>query len=67
MTPSPLVHKFMQPPLLRLLTMSAFEGIPLPLSAYVINGSALRQIVTSVRQLIRATNYQTEKNHDTKF
>ena len=27
--PSPLVHKFTQPPLLRLLTMSAFEGTPL--------------------------------------
>ena len=27
--PSPLVRKFMQPPLLRLLTMSAFKGTPL--------------------------------------
>ena len=26
----PLVRKFMQPPLLRLLTMSPFEGTPLP-------------------------------------
>ena len=30
LTPSPLVRKFMQPPLLRLLTMSAFEGTPSP-------------------------------------
>ena len=30
----------MQPPLLRLLTMSAFEGIPL--SADVLNGSPLK-------------------------
>ena len=28
--PSPLVHKFTQPPLLKLVTMSAFEGTPLP-------------------------------------
>ena len=28
LTPSPLVRKLMQPPLLRLLTMSAFEGTP---------------------------------------
>ena len=28
LTPSPLVRKFTQPPLLRLLTMSAFEGDP---------------------------------------
>ena len=27
---TPPVRKFMQPPLLRLLTMSAFEGTPLP-------------------------------------
>ena len=27
---TPLVRKFTQPPLLRLLTMSAFEGTPLP-------------------------------------
>ena len=27
---TPLVSKFTQPPLLRLLTMSAFEGTPLP-------------------------------------
>ena len=37
-----LVRKFMQPPLLRLLTMSAFVGTPPPpLSADVINGSPL--------------------------
>ena len=31
LTPSPpLVRKFKQPPLLRLLTMSAFEGTPTP-------------------------------------
>ena len=34
--PSPLVRKFTQPPLLKLLTMSAFEGTPSPLSADVI-------------------------------
>ena len=38
---SPLVRKFTHPPLLRLLTMSAFEGTPSPLSADVINGSPL--------------------------
>ena len=30
LTPSPLVCKFTQPPLLRLIMMSAFEGIPFP-------------------------------------
>ena len=30
LTPSPLVSRLTQPPLLRLLTISAFEGIPLP-------------------------------------
>ena len=30
LTPSPLVRKFTQPHLLGLLTMSAFEGTPLP-------------------------------------
>ena len=30
LTPSPLDRKFTQPPLLRLLNMSAFEGNPLP-------------------------------------
>ena len=39
--PLPLVRKFTQPPSLRLLTMSAFEGSPSPLSADVINGSPL--------------------------
>ena len=29
-TPSPLVRKFTQPPLLRLFTTSAFEGTPFP-------------------------------------
>ena len=38
----PLIRKFTQLPLLRLLTMSAFEGTPpSPLSADVINGSPL--------------------------
>ena len=40
---TPLVRKFTQPPLLRLLTMSAFEGSPSPLSADVINGSPRRE------------------------
>ena len=31
LTPSPPVRKFTLPPLLRMLTMSAFEGTPLPL------------------------------------
>ena len=38
--PHPLVRKFTQPPLLRLLIMSAFEGtLPPLLSADVLNGS----------------------------
>ena len=37
----PLFCKFMQPPLLSLLTMSAFEGTPFPLSADVLNGRPL--------------------------
>ena len=38
---TPPVRKFMQPPLLRLLTMSAFVGTPSPLKADVITGSPL--------------------------
>ena len=43
--PTP-VRKFTQPPLLRLLTMSAFEGTPSPppFSADVINGSPLTRM-----------------------
>ena len=41
---TPPVRKFTQPPLLRLLTMSAFEGTPSPLSVDVINGSPPRNL-----------------------
>ena len=43
-----LVRKFTQTPLLRLLTMSAFEGTCTPLSADVINGSPLIEVTTFV-------------------
>ena len=43
-TPSPLVRKSTQPPLLRLLTMSAFEGTPLaPQCERHIKEAPLRQ------------------------
>ena len=56
----PLVRKFTRPPLLRLLTMSAFEGTPLtPLSANVINGSPLKKhnVIKAVYEgLVRFSN-----------
>ena len=51
LTPSPLVCKFTQPSLLRLLTVSAFEGTPSPLSADVLNGSP-RRVLNKARAIL---------------
>ena len=61
-TPSPLVRKFTQPPLLRLLTMSAFEGTPSPLSADVIHGSPLALTQNSTIILHRLLQFDSKKN-----
>ena len=50
LSPSPLVRKFTQAPLLRLPTMSAFEGTPSPLSAEVLNGSPLIVLIPPLRR-----------------
>ena len=53
---TPPVRKFMQPPVLRLLTMSAFGGSPPPPSADVICVSPLG---ASVAELARAPEWLT--------
>ena len=59
LSPSSLVRKFTQPLLLRLLTMSAFEGTPSLLSADVIYGSPLA-LLTRARGF-RILTYHAER------
>ena len=59
--PPPLVRKFTQPPLLSFITLSAFEGTPLPLSADVIYVSSLAWNLNSLSFFMMAS-YGTQQH-----